>query len=438
MSKHEHDLGTSASKPEPKLWNTALDAKYISFIISVLALIIGSGANLTTKPLSQISSADLLHALAVGSTFSIFLFLITEKLTSVAELDRTRSRIRDAFLETKSAVEKRSSELERLVAGDNHVICLGHPNEAIARIASSIPQASLAYNTLVSYGRVDASTYDEDGNATIVRSLQQFLRDKSAKWIDIVSDPDDEVVRRMQLVFADTTVSKNGYFCYKLKQAMPFINFLVLDFGGARAKEVYFGFGRHSYDEVGDVFYSTGINLVAFFERWHSTLRTEELSTLSSVQRGKSTRELMEGIWRSVAYSGKEVKNIAYVHVTPRLRGATIKGFLFDKRGEILGWFDADDVLISGSKLIFLYYRVTSQEVTTDTKAIAIYDFGDERMFVGKLFEVGEGNMVALNGRRASQEEEDMVMARDWDRAPAVIAKFLNQVADSHENQRSI
>jgi hypothetical protein len=63
------------------------------------------------------------------------------------------------------------------------------------------------------------------------------------------------------------------------------INFIVLDFGKTdRKDEVYFGFGRHPADAVGDVFYSNHHELVELFQKLHQTLTRSEVAERYNVE----------------------------------------------------------------------------------------------------------------------------------------------------------
>jgi hypothetical protein len=229
----------------------------LPFVLAVLAAI---GAALFSLPngknLFTATGEELLRSAALGSAVGIFLFILADRAAAI-----------NSTMKSIEREEQQFSKLEDLIAGDEHLICLGHPGEAIARISSSIPQATLAWNTFISYGTIDSSNYDETNRALVVEGLRKFFQNRTAKWIDVISDPDSEIRERMKMVFSDSSITTQGYSCYKLREGVPFINFLVLDFGGARSKEVFFGFGRHSYDEVGDVFYSTGKKIVELFEK---------------------------------------------------------------------------------------------------------------------------------------------------------------------------
>jgi hypothetical protein len=251
--------------------NFAKQSLKAEFVQGAVVLIIATSSMLLSVYQSlpgngPYSHDDWIKAIASGAGVSIFVFLITDKFATMFNDWRVRSHI-----------DLRIDDVVNRIATKDTIACLGSPEEAISRIVASISEAHQVWNILASYGNAKVFEYSDEKKAMVVQSLQMLLEKGGARWFDIVSHPDD-IKERMRAVFKKRGPRRENYYCFKLKNEWPVLNFIVMEFLGGRDKEVYFGFGRHPNDTRGEVFFSTNEKLVETFRRLHMTLSDRQIS----------------------------------------------------------------------------------------------------------------------------------------------------------------
>lgn len=261
----------------------------VLLLLTVSAVAIGWYKSLPDIPYEKITRSDIIGAFYNGAAIGILFFLIGDKLASIPRRSKEKNDLQKTLIELESTViresvaaretfEEKNRLIEKLVVGRRQVILLGSPNEAIARIVPSVRNAIYAWNVYSTFGVVDDFKYPKSLRSKISSSIAEFLKNDGSKWQDVVSNL-EHIQERMTDVFSHEGVYKDNYSCFKLRENWPILNFIILEFRPGRDKEVFFGFGRHPSDEVGNVFYSTDVEIIDMFERWHITLRRQEISS---------------------------------------------------------------------------------------------------------------------------------------------------------------
>lgn len=360
-------------------------------------------------PITQISGY-----LATPTLLSILVFIILDRFSQNYEDAREMHEIRAGF-----------NGVRELIQSSEHIVHIGPPTSAIHLIAISIRSASFVWNTYFQYGVLPGFNYGSDSKDEIIDAMRHMLERPETHWIDVISDIDDDFRKRINTL-SDTITKRDCYRCYLIRENQPHLNFMVIDFNGASPTEVFFGFGRHPHDEVGHVFHSKSENIVEMFRRLHGSLRDKDIATKTQNPILKVDDDLISGTWRSVGFQRDQCfADIAYVTIKRTGNKAFFKGFIFSGEGNLTGWFETAEAVINSNKIIFLYYKVDSGQVTRDVKAVGMYDFGDERNFIGFLVSMEpNGSMLTLKGERASKEEEEAVANRDWQKAGKLAKEF--------------
>jgi hypothetical protein len=246
---------------------------FSSLIATVLAVALGF-----YQSYDSTSQEPFIDAFLKGASIGILAFLITDKISSIAKQATVNARLDGEFRQIRELFDERSKSVEGLVAGRRRVVLLGSANNAIDRIVASVKQAIYAWNVYASFGAVDDFKYPKPQRKLVTDSIRTFLKKDGSKWLEVTNNIDD-IRERMKEILEDKEVHRDNYACFLLREKWPVMNFVVFEFTPGRDKEVFFGFGRHPNDEVGNVFYSTDSELVEMFLAWHRTLRIADLSS---------------------------------------------------------------------------------------------------------------------------------------------------------------
>jgi hypothetical protein len=93
-----------------------------------------------------------------------------------------------------------------------------------------------------------------------------------------------------------------------LREQYPIVNFMLLDYGKKRDREVLFGWGFHPQDKVGDVFISRDRDLYQLFALYWQTLREDSLPVSSFEHTAVGIHDIA-GLWFDVAHEVPQTSN---------------------------------------------------------------------------------------------------------------------------------
>lgn len=217
-------------------------------------------------------SAALISALIwyiVGDLFSRLAILVDNARKRDIYRDSIKKIVEEGFKRAAGQRKKFFHDTELLVRGQAVTIFVGKGQAAKEYFERRISEISSVRNTYVNMTnrKVEhGSTEDK----FIAAGYEAALRDASVSWVDVIAGPSDRYFSRFEGVDPDQTRAR--FQCHILKNPIPTVNFLIMEYKSGRSAEVLFGWGLYDRKSDGDVFSSTDKRMVDYFIELHDAM----------------------------------------------------------------------------------------------------------------------------------------------------------------------
>jgi hypothetical protein len=190
------------------------------------------------------------------------------------------SRIHYEQQVSQSIENQRQLFLQNIIAsGSEKLVCIGRGTEAVEIVAEKLKGAKTVRNTFIHYKAISVYPIEMD---KILEAYNEVLSKAGSDWHDIFSEDTHSINRRDTVLAA--LEGKHNYRWYVVSP-MPAINMVMYGTGSKakRFEHLFFGWGYHTYDPDGLVFYTEDENVIEAFYLYFQSLAK------SALERGVGT-----------------------------------------------------------------------------------------------------------------------------------------------------
>jgi len=179
------------------------------------------------------------------------------------------------------------NSLEKTLIDEKIGVHKGLANNVLPEVLSSLHNAISVKNTFVIYGISDTQQllqiYPIEQIKLVKKTTTDFISSKKTHkvWQDLLSQ---EVLNNQHFDYKNFSeaLCKNhnqNYSARYLKDSYPIVNFMILEYPNNRKKDLYFGWGHHTSDPNGAVYYTNNEDIVRTFSRYWNTLCDNNVSS---------------------------------------------------------------------------------------------------------------------------------------------------------------
>lgn len=157
---------------------------------------------------------------------------------------------------------------------------MGDAKDGIRYLDNALKEAIAVRNTffmhLTPKQRTLIHDYTVAESEAIIRNVTEFVKNGN-EWTDIFSlTGGQERLQQLKKAFRENNIDLNilikKYHCCMIKNNLPLINFIIIEYDKSKNKEALFGWGLHEAQPKGKVFSTRNLDIIDYFDKYFDSL----------------------------------------------------------------------------------------------------------------------------------------------------------------------